>query len=647
MPAPQPDDDHNDDARDVIVRHRLLQRQIRKFLGDRKQIPADWLNLLKAVEEAYGQFETDRKLVERSMDLSSRELLEANATIRRKYERDEAVLQSLRMSVSALRMRDEGHSDGSSTDLLDLSNLVREQVYLRTAAEEKIREQAALLDTANDAIYVCGIDGVVLYWNHGAERLYGWKSAEALNRAIDSFLPHLPDAQASANESLLRDGSWSGERRQNTKSGNSVVVYSRVTLVRDTLGRPKSVFAINTDITEKKELEAQFLRGQRMESLGALASGIAHDLNNVLMPVVLGVQMLRSSARSAEDQQTLSEMEMGAQRGADIVRQVLTFARGVEGERLAVQPRHLLGEMEAIIANTFPKNIRVKAEIAPDLWPVLGDSTQIHQVLMNLCINARDAMPAGGELVLRASNAADVEHARVPTHGAQVWAAQDSKPGPHVCLCVADAGTGISPEHLDKIFEPFFTTKDIGKGTGLGLSTVLGIVRSHCGLVRVKTALGKGSSFELFFPATPTAQVDAGKKFNLEQLAGRGQVIMIVDDEKAVRDIASRIIEKYGYKAVPLASGDEALLYFAREHATVGAVITDMAMPGIDGPALVKLLRQIDPEVRVMGMSGHGENAGGDGKGSWSIGKFLSKPFTVEKLLVALSELLDSPVRGA
>jgi PAS domain S-box-containing protein len=644
MPAPQPNDDHNDDARDVIVRHRLLQRQIRKHLGDGRQIPAEWLNLLKAVEEAYGQFETDRKLVERSMDLSSNELIEANSTIRRKYERDEAVLQSLRMSVSALQMRDDGQSDGSSTDLLDLSNLVREQVYLRAAAEEKMREQAALLDTANDAIYVCGIDGAVLYWNQGAERLYGWTSAEVLNRAIDSFLPLAQEAQKSSNETLLRDGSWSGERRQNTKSGSSVVVYSRMTLVRDAEGRPKSIFAINTDVTEKKELEAQFLRGQRMESLGALASGIAHDLNNVLMPVVLGVQLLRSSARNAEDMQTLSDMEKGAQRGADIVRQVLTFARGVEGERLTVQPRHLLSEMEAIIANTFPKNIRVQTDIADDLWPVLGDATQIHQVLMNLCINARDAMPAGGELVLRASNASDVESARAPTHGAQVWAAPDSKPGPHVCLCVADAGTGISPENLDKIFEPFFTTKDIGKGTGLGLSTVLGIVRSHGDLVRVVTDLGRGSSFELYFPATPRARIDASRKVDLGMLAGNGQTIMIVDDEKAVRDIASRIIEKYGYKALPMASGDEALLHFARGHATIGAVITDMAMPGIDGPALVRLLRQIDPGVRVMGMSGHGENAGGDGKSSWTVGRFLSKPFTVEKLLVSLSELLKAPV---
>jgi PAS domain S-box-containing protein len=639
MPAPQSNDDHHDAAGNVVVRHRLLQRQIRKHLGDKTQLPAEWLSLLGAVEDAYGQFETDRKLVERSMDLSSNELLEANSLIRRKYERDEAVLESLRMSVSALRIREEPPGSGGSTDLLDLSNLVREQVYLRTAAEDKIREQAALLDTANDAIYVCGMDGVILYWNQGAERLYGWSSAEALNKGIDSLLPLNLDQQHSADEQLLGEGSWSGERRQNTKSGHPVVVYSRMTLVRDLQGQPKSVFAINTDITEKKELEAQFLRGQRMESLGALASGIAHDLNNVLMPVVLGVQLLRSSARSEEDMQTLSDMEMGARRGAEIVRQVLTFARGVEGERLAVQPRHLLREMETIVANTFPKNIRIHTEIGEDLWPVLGDATQIHQVLMNLCINARDAMPDGGRIELRASNAADVEGARVQTDGAQVWVSPDSKPGPHVCLCVADSGTGISPEHLDKIFEPFFTTKAIGKGTGLGLSTVLGIVRSHGGLVRVVTNMGKGSSFELYFPAAPTARVEAAKKVDLGVLGGRGEVIMIVDDEKAVRDIASRILEKFGYRAVPIASGEEALHYFTREQAAVGAVITDMAMPGMDGPELVKRLRAIKPDLLIMGMSGNGENAGVDGKPSWGVGKFLTKPFTVERLLVALDEL--------
>ena len=598
------------------------------------------MGLLEAVEEAYVQFETDRKLVERSMDLSSNELLEANNLLRSKYERDAAVLESLRMSATALSIKGESTSADGSNDLLDLSNLVRQQVHLRAAAEQKIREQAALLDTANDAIYVCGLDGTILYWNQGAERLYGWPSAEAINRPITTLFPD----EADASDAALREGSWTGERRRTTKSGTPVVVYGRVSLVRDSEGQPKSIFAISTDITEKKALEAQFLRGQRMESLGALASGIAHDLNNVLVPVVLGTQLLRSAVKGEDDQRTLADMETSAKRGAEIVRQVLTFARGVEGERLAIQIRHLLKETETITANTFPKNIQIRADFAQDLWPVLGDATQLHQALMNLCINARDAMPEGGTLELRASNAGDIEIAKVPTDRAQVWATADSKPGPHVCVSVADTGTGISPEILDKIFEPFFTTKEVGKGTGLGLSTVLGIVRSHAGLVRVVSDLGKGSTFELYFPATPTATVTAANEDGPLELPagaravghGRGR------REGAVRDVASRILDKFGYRSIPMASGQEAVQHFTRDRAGIDAVITDMAMPGIDGPALVKILRDIDPDIRIMGMSGHGETFVGS-RSAWSLGIFLTKPFTVEKLLVSLKDLLQVP----
>ena len=451
------------------------------------------------------------------------------------------------------------------------------------------------------------------------------------------------DAANLQEQALNREGSWSGERRRITKDGRPIIVYSRMSIVRDADGKPKSVFAISTDITERKALEAQFLRGQRMESLGALASGIAHDLNNVLAPVVLGAQLLRSAVKGDGDLRTLSDIETSARRGAEIVRQVLTFARGVEGERLALQPRHLLDEMEAITANTFPKNIQVESEIAPNLWPVHGDATQLHQALMNLCINARDAMPEGGTLTLRASNVGDIGHARFPAGGAQVWVAPDSKPGPHVLLCVADTGTGIPPEILEKIFEPFFTTKAVGKGTGLGLSTVLGIVRSHGGIVRVLSEPGRGSAFELYFPATPAARIVAGEKTNMDLLRGKGQAVMVVDDEKAVRDISSRILERFGYRAFPMASGQEAIQFYAREPSAVDAVITDIAMPGIDGVALMARLRQINPDIRIMGMSGHGESTGPESRNPWSMGLFLTKPFTVEKLLVATRDLLRSP----
>jgi PAS domain S-box-containing protein len=630
-----------------MFKHRLLLRQIRKHLGDGKQLSDELSQFLGAVDEAYGQFETDRKLVERSMELSSNELLEANSRLRQKSERDEAVLESLRMSVRALRTHDVASSGDSSTDLLDLSNLVREQVNLRAAAEEKIREQAALLDTANDAIYVCSLAGSVMYWNQGAERLYGWTQAEALDQAIATLFPLDQAARDSTEQALFKEGGWSGERRQNTKEGLCVVVHSRMTLVRDARGQPQSVFVINTDVTEKKELEAQFLRGQRMESLGALASGIAHDLNNVLVPVVLGTQLLQDSVHSEEDLKTLSDMEVSARRGAEIVKQVLMFARGVESERLVIQPRHFIREMEAIAAKTFPKKIVLRTHVDANLWPILGDSTQLHQALMNLCINARDAMPEGGTLELVASNSDGNETTRAPFGRAQIWTAHNSRPGPHVRLTVKDTGTGIPPETLDKIFEPFFTTKAIGKGTGLGLSTVLGIVRSHGGFVRVVSNVGHGSSFELYFPAAPAAKVTAGKEVDVELLRGNGECILVVDDEQAVRDVAVRILGGFGYRAVAVPSGQDAVQRYSLERANINAVITDMAMPGMDGPALVRALRQIEPDIRIMGMSGHGENMGSDSNAPWGLPVFVSKPFTVERLLFAVHELLMKPLPPA
>jgi PAS domain S-box-containing protein len=630
-----------------MLRHRLLQRQIRKYLGGEKDLTPELSRFLEAVDEAYQQFETDRRLVERSMELSSNELLEANSLLRRKFERDEAVLESLRMSVRALRSHEVASSGDSSTDLLDLSNLVREQVNLRAAAEAKIREQAALLDTASDAIYVCSLEGVILYWNQGAERLYGWKRSEALGRDITAFLPLDKEARDVAERALLKDGGWSGERRQDTKDGLTVVVHSRMTLVRDPQGQPQSVFVINTDVTEKKELEAQFLRGQRMESLGALASGIAHDLNNVLVPVVLGTQLLRDAVQSEEDLKTLTDMELSARRGAEIVKQVLMFARGVESERLVIQPRHFIKEMEAIATNTFPKKIEIRTKVDPMLWPILGDATQVHQALMNLCINARDAMPDGGILELRASNSNGEDSTRAPFGAIQTWSAPNSRPGPHVRISVVDTGTGISPETLDKIFEPFFTTKAIGKGTGLGLSTVLGIVRSHGGFVRVVSSLGSGSTFELYFPAAPAATESASRKIDVDLLRGNGQRILVVDDEQAVRDVAVRILGGFGYKAVAASTGHEAVRQFNWERGSIDAVITDMAMPGMDGPALVKVLRQIEPEIRIMGMSGHGENAGSDTASPWSLPVFIAKPFTVERLLAAVHELLHLPRQSA
>ncbi|PYS79830.1 MAG: hypothetical protein DMF66_01330 [Acidobacteria bacterium] len=244
--------------------------------------------------------------------------------------------------------------------------------------------------------------------------------------------------------------------RQWTKSGAEITVESRWTLVRDDRGEPQSVLVINTDVTERKKMESQFLRAQRMESIGTLAGGIAHDLNNVLSPILMAVQMLQLKVSDEGAQEWLKILQANAERGADMVKQVLSFARGVEGERVALQPKHLVKDVVKILKDTLPKSVSLSYEVPNDLWMVSADATQVHQVLMNLCVNARDAMPQGGELTLRAENVTlDDSYARMHL---------EAKPGRYVMLTVTDTGAGIPSEVISRIFEPFFTTKETGKG---------------------------------------------------------------------------------------------------------------------------------------------------------------------------------------
>ena len=504
----------------------------------------------------------------------------------------------------------------------------------RMRAEERIREQAALLDNANDAIYVMALDFTILFWNRGAERTYGWTSGEALNRKTAELLAVDLAAAEALIAVLFKQESWSGERWQMTKDGRKVEVFSRLTLVRDKQGQPQSVFAINTDITEKRQLEAQFLRAQRLESIGALASGIAHDLNNVLAPILMGAPLLREMSNDETSRQLLKTMESSALRGAAIVRQVLTFARGVEGERVALQPRHLLREMEGIAKETFPKSIRIESDVASDLWPVLGDSTQLHQVLMNLCVNARDAMPGGGVLTLGAANIVLTKETAGKIPGAQ--------PGSYVCLRVIDTGTGIPPEIEAKIFEPFFTTKGAGKGTGLGLSTVVGIVRSHGGFVRVASKVGQGSTFELYLPATSTGQVMI-KKDSASPWAhahAHGEGILVVDDEAAIREVVRQTLEAFGFQVITAGHGGEALRIFKEHQQEIQLVLTDMMMPEMDGPTLVAALRVLNPAVRIVGITGMGDPAGMSGMKTLALTATLAKPFTIKEILAAVREAL-------
>jgi PAS domain S-box-containing protein len=498
----------------------------------------------------------------------------------------------------------------------------------------KIRDQAELLDIANDAIYVTALDGRVLYWNQGAERLYGWTAAEALSRSTAELFSLDPKTGDNQTAVLLQRGSWTGEERQRIKGGREVVVFTRLTLVRAEGGQPRAVFAISSDVTEKKQIEAQFLRVQRVESLGTLAGGMAHDLNNVLTPVLMAIPLLRDENLSDEARKLLETLHESVQRGADIVQQVLTFARGVPGDRVPVQPGAILGAAAKMARETFPRNIRIETRVPEGLGLILGDATHLHQAVLNLCVNARDAMSAGGILTLAAEDATVDEAMAGPVPGGRA--------GRYVCIRVTDTGEGMPAELIERIFEPFFTTKTPGKGTGLGLSTVQGIARSHGGFVRVASVVGRGSQFELYLPLTDSPRSAAGAASVTRSPFVHGETILVVDDEAAVCELIRRVLERQGYQVITANGGEAAARLFQEHQAAIQAVITDMMMPNVDGPALVRLIRQIDPAVRVIGISGAGDLGMLDKIEALKLAAFLPKPFAVEALLRLLQKVLQN-----
>src|SRR4028119_1269661 len=401
--------------------------------------------------------------------------------------------------------------------VLDISDSYR-QATLRKLAEQKIHEQAALLDITTDAIFVRDLDNKIRYWNKGAENLYGWQAQEAIGKKANNLLYRWEtiDQLQDSHKSLTDCGSWQGELHQVTKHGKDIIVSSRWTLLRDEEGQPKSILTVNTDITEKKQLEAQFLRTQRMDSLGTLASGIAHDLNNALTPIMMTAQRLECKLQDEQSQEWLSILETNVKRSADLVKQVLLFSRGVEGKHTTLWVGRLISEIAQIVKQTFSRAIEIHTNIPKqNLWTISGDSTQLHQILMNLCVNARDAMPEGGILEISAKNMWIDEH--------YVRMNIDAKVGPHVVITVSDTGTGIPKEIVDRIFEPFFTTKEVGKGTGLGLSTVIGIIKSHGGFVEVASEVGQGTQFNVYLPVTQLGETASIAEDRHELAIGHGE----------------------------------------------------------------------------------------------------------------------------
>jgi PAS domain S-box-containing protein len=567
-------------------------------------------------------------------------------------------IANLAEATEQVRSREDYSLNLSGTGTDEVARLGRSFETMMVAIRERESDlrrltlfQRTLLDNAAYAIVSTTPAGVVSSFNPAAERLLGyaavdmvgkgslvqWPDPEEVRQRARQLSAELrqtiaPDFAAFTSLALSNqpdEHEWTFIR----KDGTRVPVLLSVTAFRDEKGAVTGFVGIINDLTERKQMERQSLRAQRMEAVGTLASGVAHDLNNILSPILMGAEVLKDGLARREDLEVLTMIESSAQRGASIIRQLLLFGRGGEGSRAQVQPNHLLREMVKLMRETFPRNIEITDVLSNDLSMVWADATQLHQVFMNLCVNARDAMPKGGTLTLGARNVnLDEGDAKLDPN---------AKPGPYVVMTVADTGHGIAPEVLDRIFDPFYTTKALGKGSGLGLSTVLAIVHKHGGFVRVETGVGKGSVFSVYLPATAREMPILPQAPDAPARPGNGELILLVDDEAAIRAATGLLLEKNHYGVLSAANGQEAMDLYRQHRDEVRLVITDLMMPVMDGVELVCALRTVDAGVKVIAASGLGAEVDRAQLAALGVTEILAKPIEVETLLKAIRKQLS------
>ncbi len=513
--------------------------------------------------------------------------------------------------------------------LRDITERKKAEDHLRQS-EEQFR---LIAENVADMIAVLDLDGRRIYNSPSYGSILG--DPESL-RGTDGFQEIHPDDVANVREvfqETVRTGvGQKMEYRLMGKDGSERTIASKGGVIRDRDGRISRVVVVSRDVTEEKRLAAQFMRAQRMESIGTLAGGIAHDLNNVLAPIMMAIEVLKNKIPDPGGQKTLATIETSAKRGADIVRQVLAFGRGVTGDRLLVQLKHIVIEVVKIAGQTFPKSIDIRTDIPRDLWTVSADPTQMHQVLLNMMVNARDAMPYGGALTISAENVTlDENYSRMNPQ---------AKPGAYVCIVITDTGTGIPASIQEKIFEPFFTTKAIGQGTGLGLSTTLAIVKSHEGFITLHSEPGKGTTFRIYVPAKGTDPRGAAASEVVDLPTGHGELILIIDDEAAIREITKETLEAFGYKAMTASDGAEGVAIFAENKKNIKLVITDIMMPVMDGTAAIAALQRISRDVKIIAASGLTARGQVMPPPAPGVQGYLTKPYTAEKLLKTLRTVL-------
>jgi two-component system, cell cycle sensor histidine kinase and response regulator CckA len=483
----------------------------------------------------------------------------------------------------------------------------------------------------------------ILYVSPAYENIWG-SSCESLYANSSTWIEAIHPDDRQRIQTIFFDqsliGNYDEEYRVVRPDGSIRWIRDRGFPIKDHTGKPYRAVGFAEDITNRKSTEAVLRRTERLESLGTLSSGIAHDLNNVLTPIIGIVQLLPLKIPNLDEQtkRLLQLLDQSAHRGADLVKQILSFSSGVESKPTSTQVSSLLLEIQKIIQQAFPKNIELLIDLPTDLWLITADETLLHQVFMNLCVNARDAMPEGGKLSITAENLAiDASYAQMHL---------DAQVGPYLVVTVADTGMGISAKILNNIFDPFFTTKEIGKGTGLGLSTVIGIVKSHHGFIDVFSEIGVGTKFKVYLPATDMLEVvsipssSSPTNLNPQTNLSQSKLILVVDDEVAVQEIMQATLETYGYRVITASDGIEAIACYAKHN--ISAVLLDMMMPLLDSATIIRTLLKLNPQVKIIAMSGLATNEAVTKTLNEGVKAFLAKPFTAAELLNLLSELCSS-----
>jgi len=523
--------------------------------------------------------------------------------------------------------------DGLAVYVRDVTADEETQALARRLLEQ-LKQQAALLDTASDAMIVRDLDNRVLYWNHAAEKLYGWSSEEAVGQWVGDLMYADGDLLERMTEQVMQTGYLSEEVEQRTRDGRTVIVDCRWQLIKDDDGHPTSIFAVKTDITEYRRQQDAHFRTQRMEALGTLGSGIAHDINNILTPILMSAQLLRSDDDDAARRELISTIETAVKRGAEMIRQVLSFARGVEGRRIVIDIGRLLDDLTTLTGDMLPKGITLEIDRATDLPTTVGDPTQLLQVLVNLVTNAKDAMGASGLLRISATPLDITDQ--------DALASGDAAAGSYVTISVEDDGHGMSADVIDRIFEPFYTTKLPSKGTGLGLSTSLAILRAHNGFIQVDSTQGRGTRFTVGMPikAAPRLAELPSPATLLSLPAGDGELVLVVDDDASIRTITSKTLQAHGYRTVLASNGREAIEIIERGTERVDLVLTDMMMPVMDGAATSAYLEEHHPSIPIIAASGLGSGGRASHAVGMGITRFIAKPYTTSLLLTTVRDTL-------